>query len=220
MNNFYNILQTYKMGDNTFRKTISEQYRNFDGWCTIEKACEMYRVLQTLPPINTCVELGVFAGRSLIALGLAVKDNCEGQVPMVYGVDPWVAHATVEGTNDPANDEWWSKLDFEYFYKYTQNKVTENHLDKIVTLLRQKSKDAVTLFEDGSIQVIHQDSNHSEEISCEEVALWTPKLAVGGFWIFDDTNWPSTAKAQKELLEKGFVLTKSYDTWGLYRKVE
>jgi len=79
-----------------------------------------------------------------------------------------------------------------------------------------KSSDAVKIFDDHSIDFLHQDSNHSEEISCMEVELYHNKVKPGGTWVFDDTNWPTTKKAQDLLVSKGY--TEVYDSgeWKVY----
>jgi hypothetical protein len=69
----------------------------------------------------------------------------------------------------------------------------------------------------NSIDFLHQDSNHSEENTCEEVELYWNKLKEGGYWIFNDADWPTAQKAQKLLLSKGY--TEHYnanDKWKVY----
>jgi len=46
----------------------------------------------------------------------------------------------------------------------------------LVNLYKSTSYSAVTLFSDNSLDMIHQDSNHSEEISCAELNLYDSKL--------------------------------------------
>jgi hypothetical protein len=103
-------------------------------------------------------------------------------------------------------------------YIATVNIIRQVNLESVVTLARKKSAEAVLDFEDGSLDLVHQDSNHSEQISCDEVERWTPKLKVGGFWIADDTNWPTTQKAQKLLVEKGYTELYDSGSWKVYRK--
>ena len=74
-----------------------------------------------------------------------------------------------------------------------------------VKLLRMKSIEAVKFFENESIDFLHQDSNHSEETSCMEVELYHSKVKRSGIWCFDDTDWPTTQKAQELLISKGYT---------------
>jgi Methyltransferase domain len=184
-----------------------------NGWCTIEKA-EYICNLVIENKLQKGVELGVFAGRSLVPLGWGFEET-GGHIT---GIDPWTTEACVEGKNDKANDDWWSTLNLEDLYRSTVNILRQLGLDNIVTLVRKKSAEAVLDFEDGSLDLVHQDSNHSEQISCDEVERWTPKLKAGGFWIADDTNWPTTQKAQKLLVEKGYTELYDSGSWKVYRK--
>jgi hypothetical protein len=69
-----------------------------------------------------------------------------------------------------------------------------------------------------SIDFLHQDSNHSEEISCEEVELYHSKVKPDGIWCFDDTDWSTTKKAQQLLLTKGYTEVYNAVSWKIYRK--
>ena len=53
--------------------------------------------------------------------------------------------------------------------------------------------------------MLHQDGNHSEEMSCLDIELWSNKIKKKGYWLMDDTNWPTTQKAQKLIITKGFI---------------
>jgi hypothetical protein len=89
-------------------------------------------------------------------------------------------------------------------------------LSEVTRLIRSKSSDAVSGFEANSISMLHQDSNHSEEVTVEEVNIWYDKVKIGGYWIFDDTDWPTTQVAQRLLLEKGYELVFT-ETDGKYK---
>ena len=93
-----------------------------------------------------------------------------------------------------------------FFFKYTDKVISDAGLSDMTKLIRCKSEDAACQFTSQSISLLHQDSNHSEEVSCQEVSLWFDKVKIGGYWVFDDTNWSSTMKAQMLLLEKGYKL--------------
>ncbi len=184
---------------------------NLPGWCTPEKG---RRMAELSYGASLCVELGVFGGRGLLAMALALRDQGSGRAD---GIDPYTKEAALEGTNDPANDAWWGHLDYNTIALMAQDLV--NRQAPYARLLRLTSREAVKLYDDGSIDVIHQDSNHSQEVSCEEVSLWVPKMrASGAVWIFDDTNWPSTQKAQRNLEATGFMLSEDHESWRVYTR--
>jgi hypothetical protein len=162
-----------------------------------------------------CVELGVFGGRSLISIALGLARSGFGRVD---GIDPFAAAAALEGTNDPANSAWWSNLDYEAVSRSAQEAIYRLKLMPYAHLVRMYSRDVAAFYDDASVSLLHQDSNHSAEISCEEVALWTPKIRPGGYWILDDANWASTQKAQREIETRGFVVIEDHESWKVYRK--
>ena len=188
---------------------------SLEGWCSIDKSKKMADWIVNHKP-NKCVEIGVFAGRSLIAIALALKHNQYGKID---GIDPWSAPAALEGKNNIENDQWWGKIDFEHFYFYTINKVKEYGLTNQTAIIKAKSIDAVKNYEDCSLDLVHIDGNHSEETSVLDVNLWAPKVKNGGIIIFDDTDWETTKKAQNKIIELGFVLEGDYVTWRIYKKI-
>ena len=197
---------------------LPSNYNFIHGWCTHEKANTL---MDLVYKINAalCVELGVFGGRSLLPLALASKKiNTSAKV---IGIDAWEAQASLEGTNDKANNDWWSNINYTEMQEYTQNLMIANNVDSIVELWKCKSRDCASKFEDTSIDILHQDSNHSEEISCEEVELYHNKVRIGGFWVFDDTDWTTTKKAQNILLTKGYQVFKvgSDTKWIVFQRV-
>lgn len=183
-------------------------YDKIEGWCTKEKAIKMTDYIKD--DFTLCVELGVFAGKSLLPICL----KCKGSV---IGIDSWSKDSSLEGINDKANDNWWSKIDYNHFFIYTEN-LLKTHNCKNVTLLRMKSSDAVSQFTDESIDFLHQDSNHSEEISCVEVELYKNKVKKNGIWVFDDTNWKTTQKAQNLLISYGYEELYDSGTYKIYKK--
>src|SRR5262249_9174536 len=157
-----------------------------------------------------CIELGVFGGRGLVCMALQLADQGFGRVD---GIDPYTPAAALEGTNDPRNDEWWAHLDYEAVARGAQATLYRLRPLKHAHLVRMLSREVVVFYDNASVDVLHQDSNHSEEVSSEEVALWAPKLRPGGYWIFDDADWPTTQRAQRELEACGFMLIEDHTAW-------
>jgi len=185
----------------------SGEYESIKGWCPKEKALKMASLVK---PNDVCIELGVYGGRSLLPLCLMTKNK-------VFGVDAWSKNASLDGENKKENDDWWSNVNYYEMYNYTIN-LMKKHNCINCSLLRMTSEEAIGHFFDNSIDLIHQDSNHSEQISCLEVELYENKLKPGGFWVFDDTDWDTTKKAQERLIEKNFVLINDYGNWKIFQK--
>ena len=184
------------------------------GWTTVDKGVRLAElVVATQPALS--VELGVFGGRGTISLAIGHEALEHGHV---VAVDPWERAASLDGVNAPENAEWWGKLDHEAIYQSFLKALADSRLASLCRVLRQRSDVAVGEFEDRSIGVLHQDSNHSEQISSAEVELWAPKLRGGALWIADDTDWPTTQHAQALLVHKGFALIEDHASWKVFRK--
>jgi methyltransferase family protein len=184
------------------------------GWTTVDKGVRLAElVVSTQAALS--VELGVFGGRGTISLAIGHEALMHGYV---VAVDPWERAASLDGVNAPENADWWGKLDHEAIYQSFLRALADSGTASLCRVLRQRSDVAVEGFEDRSIGVLHQDSNHSEQISSAEVQLWAPKLRAGGLWIADDTDWPTTQRAQALLVEKGFAPMEDHASWKVFRK--
>jgi len=186
------------------------------GWCTLDKAIHLYKLVsQHDTPL--CVELGVFAGRSLLPIALAARSKNGSAV----GIDAWSKNASQEGNNDDANTRWWNNIDYEFFYNYTNTVIKNAGLSGSTLIIRSKTTDICSHYASGSISLLHQDSNHSEENTVDEVNLWYDKLKIGGYWVFDDANWPTTQKAQEILLKKGYeiIFREKDDSYLVFTRV-
>lgn len=165
----------------------------FEGWCTYEKAEAMASLVLESKP-ECCVELGVFGGRSLVATALALKENNRG---VVWGIDPWVVPAALEGQTDQENIKWWSSLDIDKIRNDALNHISRLGLWNHCKVIVAKSEDCCRMF--GGIDILHIDGNHSDENAFLDVDLWLPLVKRGGYVWFDDIDWGSTQRAVRHL---------------------
>jgi hypothetical protein len=185
-----------------------------EGWCTPEKAQRM--ALAVLDAKNLIsVELGIFGGRGVIALAMAHEFLGHGSA---WGFDPWEKEAALEGDHSTEDNEWWAKVDLEEIYSGFVKQALSHKLLKYCKWARLRSENAVTLFKNESIGVIHCDGNHSEKTSCIDVKLWASKVCPGGYWFMDDIDWLTTFKAQEMLVDLGFNEIENHKQWALYQK--
>lgn len=186
------------------RSTVSP----LPGWCAPDKAVRLAElVMHTQAMIS--VDLGVFGARSTLALAEGHRAVGYGYVT---GIDPWTADAALEGTNDLVNDEWWRKVDMEAIYRSAMATMCRHAVLPHWQMLRVHSRDGFGHFSDGSIGLLHQDSNHSPEVSQEELRLWIPKMAPKALWLMDDTGWPSLQETRTMLVSKyGATLLEEHD---------
>ncbi len=184
------------------------------GWCTPAKGRRLADLVIEARA-QLCVELGVFGGRSLVAMALGLAHQGSGRVD---GIDPYTVQAALEGSNAPANDEWWSTLDYGQILAAAHKGISDSALMAHARIVIARSQDVVGSYTPGSIDVLHQDSNHSEEVSTAEVRAWLPLVRSGGFWVIDDIDWPTTEQAQRLLAASGCERVETHGSWAIYRK--
>ena len=187
-----------------------------NGWCDPAKANHIFDTVYSRNP-KVCVELGVFAGRSLIAFGLALaKRATKGSV--VYGVDTWAPAPAVDNS-DVTNASWWRNLDYKGIKRECETTCEHLKLDKYVRLCQMSMVDAYSVIE-GDIDVLHIDGNHSRWDSVRDVTMWVDRVVDGGIVYFDDEDWSTTENAKELLLLKCDKLTelKTSNVCGVYQK--
>jgi len=186
--------------------------RQLEGWCSQEKAAIMVDlVFET--DAKTVVEIGVFGGKSLVPMAVAMKYKGSG---VCFGVDPWSTAESLVGM-DGVNAEWWGRLDHEVIYRGLTQKIEEFGLDDTIVLIRETSKNAPEIEE---IDILHIDGNHSEETSMVDVTKWVPLVKPGGFIVFDDMTWHTQANAVA-WLDAHCIKLAEYsgdNVWGIWVK--
>lgn len=118
------------------------------------------------------VELGTHSGNSYFAICQAVKQYETGS--KCYAVDTWQgdAHALSYGVEIY---EMVRKHNEEYYASFS-------------TLLRMTFDEALSNFEDASVDLLHIDGLHTYEAVKHDFETWLPKLAPGAIVLFHDTN--------------------------------
>lgn len=191
-------------------KLVSDYIRSvlphMEGWCTPDKATALAECVLDLKP-DVCVEIGVFAGKSLIAIALACHENSKGRV---IGIDPWDKDASVQGfsPSDP-NHQWWRDVvNHSYIMGQCTSFVKQMGINSRVHLCRGTAEHTLPgmllvkdLFGRPFIDLLHIDGNHSEICSTFDVENYVPLVTSGGTVVFDDVNWVTTTRAQQRLTE-------------------
>jgi predicted O-methyltransferase YrrM len=194
---------------------INEVVPTLQGWCELEKAHALAAAVITLRP-RVCVEIGVFAGRSLIPLAMALKAVNGGAV---YAIDPWTKEAATEGY-DGANAEWWASVDLERVYANFLGSVNQLQLGGHVIVQRAKS-DAVE--PPDEIDLCHIDGQHTDQAT-RDARRFASRVRVGGLCFLDDIAWSNgngtkVASALDVLFELGFVELYRVGTGAVFQRV-
>ena len=120
-------------------------------------------------PTDVVVELGSFAGVSSELFAL----HCD----KLYCVDKW--------------EPYWEISQQEYMNIAEQRFDSMANMYKNVVKVKSDSIDAVSQFEDESIDLIYIDSDHSSDRVKQEIDAWLPKIKSNGFIAGHDINMPT-----------------------------
>jgi predicted O-methyltransferase YrrM len=200
----------------SLKNFVSDQFPKMGGWCDPEKGFQIGKlVLDTKP--QRIAEVGVFEGKSTLALAYACKLNGSG---IVYAIDSWKKEDCIDDEND-ANQGWWATLNMDGHYEAFVGHTVRAQVVKNVQFCRMSSWDASRFLPD--MDMVHIDANHAEWPSTSDVVNWLPKLKVGGYMIMDDVNWDSTQTALK-FVQKRCKFIKKFElkesVFSIYQKLK
>lgn len=144
--------------------------------------------------IKKIVEVGVCRG----ALCRSLLKNCGDVIEEYWAIDPWVHMGAGHGKSSRYTDERWETL-------YLRNcgrmlKHPQLHI------IRSRSEDAVSVFDDGYFNLVYLDANHNYEGISLDIKLWMPKVRKGGIFAGHDYYKKTTGvyNAVQEAFGDGF----------------
>ena len=118
---------------------------------------------------NIIVELGVFRGDSLSAFAQSSRDmKCKNSI---YGIDKWIG----DTTTGEYGEEVYADLKDYFIMNYPE-----------VKLIREYFDDALTYFDDKSIDLLHIDGCHEYDAVKNDYTKWLPKISQKGIILFHD----------------------------------
>jgi hypothetical protein len=146
-----------------------------------------------------------------------------------YAVDAWDNAVAAKNQKETANKDYWSKVPMAEIHDFFMKARQRENIVHYVKVLKMEADKAAAEFEDGSVDVLHFDADHSEEASVRDIIAWIPKVRAGGYVCFDDTDWTegnivTTAKAQQMLVDAGYAIThtEAHDDegneWKMFQK--
>ncbi len=132
------------------------------------------------------VELGTNYGNSYFAFCQAVSDlNLSSKG---FAVDTW--------TGDENTGSFGKEV-----YEHVDG-INSRHFQHFSTLLKMTFDQAVSRFEDGTIDLLHIDGRHSYEAVRHDFQLWLPKMSNRGIVLFHDSNVLSPGFAVNILMDE------------------
>ncbi len=193
--------------DLSIKVAAYDAMQDLSGWCSEKKAAVLIDlILEEKPQI--IVEIGVFGGKSLIPMAIALRELGKG---CIYGIDAWRFEEAMFGLDFSIDRMFWSCLDYNSIYQSLLSKISDLKLQPFVILIQSSSQEASFI---KPIDLLHLDGNHSDEISLLDVIKWTPFVRKGGLIVFSDPECKSQQNAvqwldehcQKEKKEESFAI--------------
>ncbi|MBS0205275.1 MAG: class I SAM-dependent methyltransferase [Planctomycetes bacterium] len=151
------------------------------------------RELCELPLDARMVEIGSHVGGSAWYGGRHVQ-SLDGEY---WCIDTWESSETC-----PNSDQVFDSF---------QLNMRESGLEGFVKPLRMKSVDAARLFDDGSLDCVFIDGDHSYENVIEDIRAWHPKLKPGGVMLghdYSEQHWPGVCQAVNECFGRRIAISE------------
>jgi len=202
---------------------ISHLVPQMPGWCTVNKALTLASIVVATRP-RVSLEIGVFAGRSLLPMAMAHRAIKHGKV---IGIDSWSSNESQKEQTAEHAKFWSQDVMHKNAEGVCRKMIEDEELSEYVTLEKCPS-DLYTAHHDYDIGLLHVDGNHSEQ-AVRDVQRFARRVPSGGFVVMDDLHWDNQGPkhAVEVLLTMGFrelyrvhdVREGSTDDWGVFQKV-
>ena len=188
---------------------IAHYYKDVPGWAAF--APLYFDVAKTLHDGMVMVEVGSWLGRSAALMGVEIANS--GKQATLICVDPWV-----DGGPDLRDTKHFKNQTKPIIDQFIENtKPVRQH----ISMLRMTSLEAVSKFNDGSVDFLMLDGDHCYEAVKADIKAWLPKMKPGGLLTGDDYGWPGVNRAAHEAFgdrvnatwvkhHKNYLLGKSY----------
>lgn len=218
--NDYQALLSITQNNRKLFSLISSVTQTLDGWCSVPKACAL-AALTTAMDVQTAIEIGVWAGRSLLPVAFAMKTKGSGQIK---GIDPYTAQASA-ADEFGENLKWWDNQKMHddikaKFWDHVKKFDVIQHVDLI-----EKKSDDVGFAGAGLVDLLHIDGNHQDQ-AIRDAERFGSKVRLGGIVVCDDLKWQGGGplRAIDALEDMGFVelfrVEGEGDCWNAMQRIK
>lgn len=160
---------------------------------------DMYRkIFEVTPSGGHIVEIGAFLGRSTSFLAV----EAQNKKMRIDVVDTWLGSQEHQGMDDVKNKRLFSKF----------LKNLEPVIDNI-NVIRAESLRAVRMYDDGSLDAVFIDGDHSYSAVKSDILEWRKKVKSGGILAGDDYHaYAGVKQAVDELIPNKLVTQRYWHT--------
>lgn len=189
---------------------VSRCLETIDGWCSPNKAAWLARLIASRQVANV-LEVGIFGGKSLIPMALAVQSVGKGTV---IGVEPWSADVAISEPTNETNDAWWANVNFALIKERFFANCARYGVLATVKVMEMDSESAFRFLKPRGRQfdLVHIDGAHSPERALRDAKSWAGLVKKGGLIVFDDIGWPSVAPAREFLTQNLTVIDEVFES--------
>jgi predicted O-methyltransferase YrrM len=143
-----------------------ERALRIDGWMEPSELEWLYETAHSMPNAASVVEIGSWKGRSTVALCEALM-HCPGA--SIWAVDTFLGDEGVVRAAGPFDPDVIRD-------EFRRNTAAYGHLK----VLMMESVKASSAFEDGSVDWVFIDADHSYNAVVADILAWAPKLKTDG----------------------------------------
>ena len=146
---------------------------------------------------TTFVEVGCKEGRTTGHILKTVPDA------RVIAIDPWMSQESSDDPTKETYNEWdFSKIEREFQENTGCEFLAGTMLYSVdrLTFMRQTSEQAAANLKGNEYDLVFIDALHDYEHVKQDIALWWPKVRIGGMLTGHDFNhkWPGVERAVAE----------------------
>lgn len=186
------------------------------GWCSNKKANKIINyVIEACSDLHNpvCVEIGVYGGKSLFPIGVALQYLNKGEV---YAIDPWVNSDAIIGYSGVHYDFWSSTPLATTIYEIFLSGLEALQIKNLVKIIKTTSDNAPNI---ENISVLHIDGQHTDQI-IRDINKYATAVVNNGYCFVDDVEWSEDTKKSIGLMKSlGFIQIDEVDGCFIYKKI-
>jgi len=217
---FYSKFSPPRALELEIRRVDDDDDHDPNGYCSIWKK----RALASLIVQNNLsrsVEIGVFKGSSFLPQAVAMR-RTGGTVTGIdpYDMSEWTQEEGTDKMEKVFGKNWQSestKIEWNYMYTYLLNRIASYGIENHCNIIRGLSHNVASDIEPG-FHLLHIDGNHDYDAVAQDIELYVPLLADGGFLVLDDIDWPGVEPHYQDLKKRYPLVYEEPYSWGILHK--
>ena len=150
----------------------------------------LYTLMNDLPEKCKIVEIGSNRGYSTLIMSKGLETF--GKKGIIYCIDPW------GGTQTAGEGHIWiteGALSGDGVYDIFEENMKEYNVFDKIKPMKMLSEEAVSHFEDKSLDMVFIDGDHSYQSTYNDISIWYPKVKDGGIMCGHDSTDQNVAVA-------------------------